>query len=99
MPTSLQGLSEKAKSQAKYRCRHLDGRLNEERLKDCWRDLRTDAADGVDEVSAQAYERDLDDNIRHLVEQLKRQSYRAKLVRRHYIPTGDGQLRMSEKIT
>ena len=93
MRTSLQGRAEQAKSQAKSRFRTLYGRRNEALLRDCWRDIRKDAAYGVDEVSAQAYERDLDDNISHLVEQLKRKSYRAKLVRRHYIPKGDGQLR------
>ena len=63
------------------------------RLKDGWRDIRQDAADGVDEVSAQADERDLDDHIRHLVEPLKRKRDRATRVRRHDIPTGDGQRR------
>ena len=93
MQTSLQGIAEKAKSQEKYRFRNLYGRLNEALLRDCWRDIRKDAAYGVDEVSAQAYEQDLDENISHLVERLKRKSYRAKLVRRHDIPTGDGKLR------
>ena len=93
MQTSLQGIAEQAKSQAKYRLRNLSGMLNEEQLKDCWREIRKDAAYGVDEVSAQAYEQDLDDNISHLVERLKRKSYRAKLVRRHYIPKANGQLR------
>jgi len=67
--------------------------LNEALLRDGWRDIRKDAAYGVDEVSAQAYEQDLDENISNLVERLKRKSYRAKLVRRHDIPKGDGQLR------
>ena len=67
--------------------------LNEARLRDCWRAIRKDAAYGVDEVSAQAYEQDLDENISHLVERLKRKSSRAKRVRRHDIPTGDGKLR------
>jgi group II intron reverse transcriptase/maturase len=93
MQTSLQGIAEKAKSQEKYRFRNLYGMLNEELLKDCWRDIRKDAAYGVDEVSAQAYEQDLDANISHLVERLQRKSYRAKLVRRHYIPKGEGTLR------
>jgi group II intron reverse transcriptase/maturase len=93
MQTSLQGIAEKAKSQAKYRFRHLYGRLNEELLKDCWRDIRKDAAYGVDAGSAQAYERNLDEHISHLVERLKRKRYRAKLVRRHYSPKGDGKLR------
>lgn len=93
MQTSLQGIAEKAKSQATYRFRNLYGMLTEELLKDCWRDIRKDAAYGVDEVSAQAYEQDLDANISDLVERLKRKRYRAKLVRRHYIPKGDGRLR------
>jgi RNA-directed DNA polymerase len=63
--------------------------LNEGLLKDGWRAIRKEAAYGVDEVSAQ----DLDDNISHLVERLTRKRYRAKLVRRRYIPKGDGQLR------
>ena len=67
--------------------------LNEARLRDCWRDIRKDAAYGVDEVSAQAYEQDLDEHISPLVERLQRKSSRATRVRRHDIPTGDGQLR------
>jgi RNA-directed DNA polymerase len=93
MHTSLQGIAEKATSQARYRFRNLYGMLNEGLLKDGWRDIRKDAAYGVDEVSAQAYEQDLDANISHLVERLKRKRYRAKLVRRHYIPKGDGKRR------
>jgi RNA-directed DNA polymerase len=93
MQTSLQGIAEKAKSHAKYRFRNLYGRLNEELLTDCWRDIRQEAAYGVDEVSAQEYEQHLGENIRQLVERLKRKSYRATLVRRHYIPKENGQLR------
>ena len=93
MQTSLQGIAEKAKSHKQYRFRNLDGMLNEGLRKDCWRAIRQEAAYGVDEVSAPAYEQDLDDNISHLVERLKRKRYRAKLVRRHDIPKGDGKLR------
>jgi RNA-directed DNA polymerase len=93
MQTSLQGIAEKAKDQEKYRFRNLSGMLDEALLGDCWRDIRKDAAYGVDEVSAQAYEQDLDENISHLVERRKRKRYRAKLVRRHDIPKGDGKLR------
>ncbi|MGH8059425.1 MAG: group II intron reverse transcriptase/maturase, partial [Candidatus Entotheonellia bacterium] len=101
MPTSpgsspgqaLQGIAEKAKSQETHRFRNLYGMLTEELLKDCWRDIRKEAAYGVDEVSAQAYEQDLDGNISDLVERLKRKGYRAKLVRRRYIPKENGQLR------
>ena len=76
-----------------YRFRNLYGMLNEDFLKQCWRDIRKDAASGVDQVSAQEYEQHLDENIHDLVERLKQKRYRAKLVRRHYIPKGDGTQR------
>jgi hypothetical protein len=40
MQTSLQGIAEQAKSQETSRCRNLYGRLNEARLRECWRDSR-----------------------------------------------------------
>lgn len=93
MPTSLQGIAKKAASQKGYRVRNLYGMLDEDFLKQCWQDIRKDAASGVDHVSAQAYEQHVDENIHHLVERLKQKRYRAKLVRRHYIPKGDGTRR------
>lgn len=93
MQTSLRAIAQKAASQKKHRFRDLYRLLNEELLKDCWRAIRKDAAYGVDQVSAQEYEEHLVENIHKLVERLKRKSYRAKLVRRHYIPKGDGQWR------
>jgi RNA-directed DNA polymerase len=76
--TSMLGIAKKAKSDKRYRFRNLYRELNEELLLDSWRLLRKDAALGVDRVSAAEYE-------------AKR--YRAKLVRRHYIPKGNGGLR------
>ena len=93
MQTSLRAIAQKAASHKKHRFRDLYRLLNEELLKDCWRAIRKDAAYGVDQVSAQEYEEHLVENIHKLVERLKRKSYRAKLVRRHYIPKGDGQWR------
>src|SRR5213593_473593 len=91
--TSLLGIAKKARSEKRYRFRNLYRELNEELLRDSWRLLRKDAALGVDQVSATEYEANLDENIQQLVERLKRKSYRAKLVRRHYIPKGEGKLR------
>lgn len=92
--TSLQEIANKAQSQPDYRFRNLYGMLNEEWLHDSWRFLRKDAATGVDRLSAEEYEAKLDDNIQQLVERLKGKRYRAKLVRRRYIPKGEGdQLR------
>jgi RNA-directed DNA polymerase len=91
--TSLLGIAKKARSERRYRFRNLYRELNEEMLHDSWRLIRKDAAYGVDRVSAAEYEANLEENIRQLVERLKGKSYRAKLVRRHYIPKGDGKLR------
>ena len=51
------------------------------------------AASGVDEVTAKAYEENLEANIQALAERLKAKRYRAKLVRRCYIPKENGKER------
>jgi RNA-directed DNA polymerase len=93
MQTSLQGIAKKAERQKKYRFRNLFRMLNEENLRDCWRAVRKNAAYGVDGVSAREYEQDLEGNIGRLVERLRQRRYRAKLVRRAYIPKGEGKVR------
>jgi group II intron reverse transcriptase/maturase len=93
MSTSLQGIATKAQEQKQYRFRNLYGMLNEELLRESWREIKKHAAYGVDQISAQDYEQHLEENIRDLVERLKQKRYRAKLVKRHYIPKGNGQLR------
>src|SRR6185503_2588775 len=91
--TSMLGIAKKAKSDKRYRFRNLYRELNEELLQDSWRLLRKNAALGVDRVSAAEYEANLEENIKQLVERLKRKRYRAKLVRRHYIAKGNGGVR------
>ncbi|MBC8493042.1 MAG: group II intron reverse transcriptase/maturase [Chloroflexi bacterium] len=93
MPTSLQGIAKKAKEQKEHRFQDLYRLLNEEFLFESWRYIHKDAAYGVDEISAEEYEQNLEENIRDLVRRLKRGSYRAKLVRRKYIPKGEGKMR------
>jgi len=93
MPTSLPGIAPKAARQKGYRFRNLYGMRNEDFLKQGWRDIRQDATAGVDQVSAQADEQPLDENIHHLVERLKQKRYRATLVRRQSMPKGDGTQR------
>ena len=93
MQTSLLAIANKAQSDKRYRFRNLYRELNEELLLDSWRLLRKDAALGVDRVSAAEYEANLAENIKQLVERLKQKRYRAGLVRRHYIPKGEGGMR------
>jgi group II intron reverse transcriptase/maturase len=55
-----------------------------------YRCTRKDGARGVDGQSAQDYAKDLQSNLRQLIDRLKSGSYRAPPVRRHYIPKPDG---------
>lgn len=93
MQTSLSGIAKKAKAQAKYRFRNLYGMLDERLLADSWNQINKSAASGVDGVSARAFEEHLGENIRGLVQELKGKRYRARLVRRRYIPKGGGKRR------
>jgi len=67
--------------------------LTEAFLHESWRWVRKNAASGVDRVSAQEYARGLTANIQGLVERLKQKRYRAKLVRRQWIPKGKDKQR------
>ena len=55
--------------------------------------LKKDAAPGVDGETWRHYGQALEDNLRDLSERLKRGAYRAKPVRRVYIPKADGRQR------
>jgi RNA-directed DNA polymerase len=91
--TSLQGIAKRAASHKNHRFGGLYGLLNEENLTWCWRFLRRDAAPGIDRVDYKEYQSNLESNIRDLVERLKGKRYRARLVRRRYIPKTNGKLR------
>jgi RNA-directed DNA polymerase len=60
---------------------------------DCWPDLNKNAASGVDRVTAEAYAENLEANVQALAKRLKQKRYRAKLVRRCYIPKENGKER------
>jgi group II intron reverse transcriptase/maturase len=93
MPTTLRGIANRAKRDRKAHFGGLYRLLNEETLKWCFYQLRKSAATGVDGVSFDEYEANLDENVADLVERLKKNRYRAKLVRRKWIPKAGGKLR------
>ena len=64
-----------------------------DRLRAAYLALRPKAAPGVDGVTWHEYGRDLEDNLRELHRRVHSGSYRAKPVRRAYIPKRDGRLR------
>ena len=93
MHPSLRGIANRAKASKDYRFLNLYTMLNKEFLIDSWRYLNKSAASGVDRISAYEYGKHLEANVIDLVDRLKRKSYKARLVRRQYIPKGKGSYR------
>ena len=92
-PTSLRGIANTARVDTRRRFRDRYRCLDAEVLLACWQDLNKDAASGVDKVTAEASAMNLHGNIEALAQRLKAKRTRAKLVRRCYIPQGNGKER------
>ena len=91
--TFLRAIAEKAYHHKHHRFGDLYRWLNRDVLRLCFYRLRKDAASGVDRVTFQEYESNLETHLSDLEGRLKRKAYRARLVRRKYIPKGPGKLR------
>jgi RNA-directed DNA polymerase len=64
-----------------------------ERLREAYLALKRDASAGVDGQTWQAYGQELEKNLKNLSDRLARGVYRAKPVKRVYIPKADGRKR------
>jgi group II intron reverse transcriptase/maturase len=64
-----------------------------DRLREAYFGLKRDAAPGVDRVTWRSYGEALEENLFDLADRLKRGAYRAKPVKRVYIPKPDGRQR------
>jgi group II intron reverse transcriptase/maturase len=93
MPTSLQAIANKARKSRKHRFQNLYHLLNRVNLKTCFYELKKNAAPGVDNIDWQTYEANLEENLRNLNARLRSGSYRARPIRRKYIPKSNGKLR------
>jgi RNA-directed DNA polymerase len=62
-------------------------------MHEAYRRTRKDGTAGVDEMTAEEYEEDLEGNLRSLLDRFKSGSYAAPPVKRVYIPKGDGRVR------
>src|SRR5574340_497822 len=92
MSTELERLSELAKQDRALQFTSLAHLLTVETLEAAYHRLRKDASQGVDGVTAQAYEQDLAGNLQDLHRRLREGRYRAQPVRRVYIEQ-DGKYR------
>jgi len=91
--TFLRAIAEKADTDKHHRFGDLYRWLNQDVLRLCFFRLRKDAASGVDGVTYQEYEKNLEANLADLEGRLRRKAYRARLVRRKLIPKGNGKMR------
>lgn len=92
LSTKLNRVAETAK-QKSYVFRTLAHLITEEALAWSFRELRRDAAAGVDEVSARDYEKTLSENLKDLHRRLRERRYQAQPLRRVYIEKEDGKQR------
>jgi len=91
--TKLTSLTLRAKGNPKCKFSSLAHLLTEDFLTKCFGELKRDKASGIDRVSVDEYGKNLEENIKDLVERLKSKSYRPRPVRRAYIPKASGSMR------
>jgi RNA-directed DNA polymerase len=92
LSTKLNRVAEMAK-QKTFVFRTLAHLITEEALAWSFRELRRDAAAGVDEVTVRDYEADLSAKLRDLHQRLRMRRYQAQPLRRVYIEKEDGKQR------
>ena len=93
-PSALERVRQAAKGDKKLRFTALLHHIyNLETLRLAYFSLKKEAAAGVDGETWRHYGEELGTNLRDLAERLKRGAYRAKPVRRVYIPKADGRQR------
>ena len=91
--SKLSSISECAKKNKAYKFVSLAYLLNAEFLKDCYNSLDRNKAVGIDKVSWQDYNSNVDENLQKLVQKLKNKSFRPLPAKRVYIPKVNGETR------
>ena len=89
----LHGAREAARKDSELRFTNLSRHVNEDCLTEAFLNMKKTAAVGVDGVTWEEYERNLEANIAGLHDRVHRGAYRAKPCRRSWIPKPDGRQR------
>jgi RNA-directed DNA polymerase len=93
-PSALERVRQAATEDRKQRFTALLHHIYDvERLRLAYRSLKRDAAAGIDGETWRHYGESLEGNLADLSDRLRRGAYRAKPVRRAYIPKADGRQR------
>jgi RNA-directed DNA polymerase len=93
MTTKLGRIAERARRDPKTQFTSLAHLITVEALKEAWRSLKKRRSAGIDGVTAQEYERNLEENLQDLHRRLVSMKYRAQPVKRVYVSKGDGTWR------
>lgn len=91
--TKQQWIAEEARKHPERVFTSLNHLIDIDWMREAWRRTRKDGAVGVDGVTADEYEADLEANLQNLLNRIKSGRYIAPPVRRHYIPKADGSQR------
>jgi RNA-directed DNA polymerase len=91
--TSLRGIAKTASLNKQHRFRDLYRLLNKQMMLLAWQGLKKDAAIADEDITLKEYGDDLEANLERLVGRLKEKRYRAKLIKRRYIPKANGKQR------
>ena len=94
VPSALERVRRAAIRNKAERFSALLHHVTAERLRDAFQNIKRNATPGVDGVTWEHYEADLDRNIEDLHSRVQRGAYRAKPSRRAYIPKPDGRQRL-----
>lgn len=76
-----------------YKLQTLMHKVNKETLKEQHKRQQQGKASGIDQMTKEEYEINLDENLDNLIKRMKSFSYRPQPVRRSYIPKANGKLR------
>jgi len=93
MEVKLNLITQIARTDKDCKFKNLIHLVNENSLRDCFKRLGKNKAAGIDKVTKEEYERNLEKNLENLVQRMKRMNYRPQAVRRAYIPKVDGKMR------
>jgi group II intron reverse transcriptase/maturase len=93
MFTDINRIAELAKEDPKRQFSSIAHLITARKLEEAFRSLRKDASAGIDGVTYEQYEANVEENIRQLHQRLKDGKYRAQPLRRVYIPKEDGKQR------
>jgi len=93
METKLSLITRRSSEDRKCKFNNLMHLINEDSLRKCFYKLKKNKAPGIDNVTIEMYEQNLEGNVAELMTRMKKMSYRPTAVKRVYIPKDNGKKR------